>query len=129
HRADPACSGCHSRMDPIGFARENYDAIGRWRAKDADRSINGSADLPDGTHIDGPAGLTALMASKYREDFASAVTDKLLIYALARWLAYYDNPAVRAIMKRTSPETYRMTDLIAAIVESVPFQMRRTLEP
>ena len=69
------------------------------------------------------------MASKYREDFAGAVTEKLLIYALGRGLEYYDKPAVRAIMEQTARENYRMTDLIAAIVESVPFQMRRTLEP
>jgi hypothetical protein len=129
HRANPACSGCHSRMDPIGFALENYDAIGRWRTKDADSPINASGELPDGTRFEGPAGLNELLMSKYREDFAGAVTQKLLTYALGRGLEYYDQPAVRSIKREAARDNYRVADLIAAIVESVPFRMRRAPEP
>ena len=129
HRADPACIGCHSKMDPIGFALENYDAIGRWRAKDAIASIDATGVLPDGTRFEGPAGLTKLMATKYREAFAGAVAEKLMTYALGRGLESYDRPALRVVLRQSAPNNYRMSDMIAAIVESVPFQMRRTSEP
>ena len=129
HRANPACIGCHSKMDPIGFALENYDAIGRWRGKDANAPIDATGVLPDGTRFDGPAGLSRLMASKYREGFAGAVAEKLMTYALGRGLEQYDQPALRAVLRQAAPGNYRMSDLIAAIVESVPFQMRRTSEP
>src|SRR5262245_2835588 len=129
HRQNPACVGCHSKMDPIGFALENYDAIGRWRTKDAAAPIDATGDLADGARFEGPAGLTKLMATNFREYFASAVAEKLMTYALGRGLEYYDKPAVRQIMKHTAPGNYRMSDLIVAVVESVPFQMRRTPEP
>jgi hypothetical protein len=129
HRENPSCIGCHSKMDPIGFALENYDAIGRWRTKDANAPIDATGDLADGTRFEGPAGLTKLMATNFREYFAAAVAEKLMTYALGRGLEYYDKPAVRTVMKQTAPGNYRMSELIAAIVESVPFQMRRTPEP
>jgi hypothetical protein len=129
HRENPSCIGCHSKMDPIGFALENYDAIGRWRTRDASALIAATGDLADGTRFEGPAGLTKLMAANFREYFAAAVAEKLMTYALGRGLEYYDKPAVRTVMKQTAPGNYRMSDLIAAIVESVPFQMRRTPEP
>jgi len=129
HRVNPTCSACHSRMDPIGFALENYDAIGRWRAKDAGSPIDATGKLPDGTQFDGPAGLKKLLLSRYREDFVSTVTEKLLIYALGRGLEYYDKPAVRSITKKAAGNDYRVSALITAIVESTPFQMRRTPEP
>jgi hypothetical protein len=129
HRANPACSGCHSKMDPIGFALENYDAIGRWRDKDANSPIDATGELPDGARIEGPAGLTKLMASKYRDDFASAVVEKLMIYALGRGLEPYDKPAVRAVLRQCAPGGYRMSDVIGAIAQSIPFQMRRSSGP
>ncbi len=129
HRVIPTCAACHSRMDPIGFALENYDAIGRWRAKDAGSLIDASGKLPDGTQFDGPAGLKKLLLTSYRDDFVTAVTEKLLTYALGRGLEYYDKPAVRAITRRAAREDYRMSAVITAIVESTPFQMRRTPEP
>jgi len=129
HRVNPTCSACHSRMDPIGFALENYDAIGKWRAKDAGSPIDATGKLPDGTQFDGPTGLKKLLLSRYREDFASTVTEKLLTYALGRGLEYYDKPAVRSIAKKAAGNDYRMSALITAIVESTPFQMRRTPEP
>jgi hypothetical protein len=129
HRVNPTCSACHSRMDPIGFALENYDAIGKWRAKDAGSPIDATGKFPDGTQFEGPAGLKKLLLSRYREDFASTVTEKLLTYALGRGLEYYDKPAVRSITKKAAANDYRMSTLITAIVESTPFQMRRTPEP
>jgi Protein of unknown function (DUF1592)/Protein of unknown function (DUF1588)/Protein of unknown function (DUF1587)/Protein of unknown function (DUF1585)/Protein of unknown function (DUF1595)/Planctomycete cytochrome C len=129
HRDNPACSGCHSRMDPIGFALENYDAIGRWREKEAGSRIDATGVLPDGSRFEGPAGLSRLLATTYRDDFVRTVTEKLMTYALGRGLEPFDKPAVRSVMKRAAADNYRMSALIAAIEESVPFQMRRTPEP
>jgi len=126
HRANPICSGCHARMDPIGFALENYDAIGRWRAKDANSPIDASGKLPDGATFEGPAGLNKLLATSYRDDFVNLVTQKLLTYSLGRGLEYYDQPAVRSIAKQAARENYTISSLIGAIVESTPFRMRGT---
>lgn len=125
HRADPTCASCHARMDPIGFALENYDAIGRWRTKDAGSPIDATGKLPDGTEFTGPAGLKQLMLSGYRDDFVTAITEKLLTYALGRGLEYYDKPVVRSITRQAARDNYRMSAVIMAIVESTPFQMRR----
>jgi len=116
-------------MDPIGFALENYDAIGRWRAKDADSTIDATGKFPDGVTFSGPAGLTKLLLSGYREDFVHAVTEKLLTYSLGRGLEYYDLPAVRTIARQAAPRNYSLSALITAVVESTPFRMRRTPGP
>lgn len=129
HRANPNCSGCHSRMDPIGFALENYDAIGRWRAKDEGSPIDVSGKLPDGKMFDGPAGLTKLLATEYRDDFVHTVTEKLLTYALGRGLEHYDQPAVRSITRQAARENFQLSALVTALVESTPFRMRRTPGP
>ena len=129
HRANPTCASCHSRMDPIGFALENYDAIGRWRVKDGTSEIDVSGKLPDGKEFQGPAGLKKLLLSNYRDDFVRTVSEKLLIYATGRGLEPYDMPAVRSIMKKAGEDNYRLPALIAAVVESTPFQMRRTPDP
>jgi len=126
HRASPKCSGCHARMDPIGFALENYDAIGRWRDKDGDSLIDASGKLPDGAEFVGPAGLTKLLLTDYRDDFVRTVTQKLLTYALGRGLEHYDQPAVRSIARQAARENYSMSALVTALVESTPFRMRRT---
>ena len=126
HRASPKCSGCHARMDPIGFALENYDAIGRWRDKDGDSPIDASGKLPDGAEFVGPAGLTKLLLTDYRDDFVRTVTQKLLTYALGRGLEHYDQPAVRSIARQAARENYSMSALVTALVESTPFRMRRT---
>ena len=129
HRANPICSGCHARMDPIGFALENYDAIGRWRVKDANSPIDASGKLPDGAAFEGPAGLNKLLVSSYRDDFVNVVTQKLLTYSLGRGLEYYDQPAVRLIVKQAAAENYTISSLIGAIVESTPFLMKETPAP
>ena len=126
HRSDPVCASCHSRMDPLGFALENYDGVGRWRDKDAGTKIDASGKLPDGTTFVGPAGLKKILVTKDRNEFIDTATEKLLLYALGRGLEYYDQPAVRAISREAAKDDYRMSALITAIVESTPFQMRRT---
>jgi hypothetical protein len=129
HRNNPACSGCHARMDPIGFALENYDAIGKWRAKDGESAIDASGTLPDGATFEGPAGLTKLLRTTYRDEFVRAFTEKLLTYALGRGVEAADKPTVRSIIRQAARDDYRMSALILAVEESVPFQMRRTPGP
>jgi len=116
-------------MDPIGFSLENYDAIGRWRNKDAGSVIDATGRLPDGTEFTGPAGLKKLLLNSYRDDFVTAVTERLLTYALGRGLEYYDMPVVRSIARQAARDNYRMSAVILAIVESTPFQMRRAPAP
>ena len=129
HRTNPTCAACHARMDPIGFALENYDAVGQWRAEDAGTAIDASGKLPDGTTFDGPAGLSQLLLTKYREDFVRTATEKLLTYALGRGVEYYDAPTIRSIDRDAARDNYRISSLILAIVRSAPFQMRRTPVP
>jgi uncharacterized protein DUF1592/uncharacterized protein DUF1588/uncharacterized protein DUF1585/uncharacterized protein DUF1587/uncharacterized protein DUF1595/cytochrome c len=127
HRANPICASCHARMDPIGFALENYDAVGRWRANDAGAVIDASGKLPDGTKFNGPAELRKILLTGHRDEFATTVTEKLLTYALGRGLEAYDAPAVRAIMREAARDDYRLPALINAIINSKPFQMRKRL--
>ena len=117
-------------MDPLGFALENFDAIGRWRETgDAATAIDASGTLPDGTEFSGPVELrTALLNETYRGQFARTVTRKLLTYALGRGLEPYDAPAVRAITHEAAPSDYRWSSLIMGIVTSDPFQKRRVPE-
>jgi hypothetical protein len=123
HRASPVCASCHARMDPIGFAMENFDAVGKWRESDAGAPIDTSGVLPDGTQIEGLTGLKrALLASP--EQFVSAVTEKLLMYALGRNLQYYDLPAVRRIVRDSAASEFTFSALVSGIVKSAPFQMR-----
>ena len=130
HRANPVCSSCHSRMDPLGFALENFDAIGKWRTTSGsdDTPIDASAELPDGTKIDGPAELRKVLASKDNQ-FVTTVTEKLLTYALGRGVEYYDQPAIRSIVRKAAGSDFRWSSLILGIVNSTPFQMRRSREP
>jgi hypothetical protein len=124
HRRSPACAGCHAAMDPLGFALENFDAVGQWRSKGEDGTrIDASGVLPDGTSVDGPAGLrNALLARP--DQFASALAEKLLTFALGRGLDYQDAPAVRAIAAQAAAGDYRFSSLVLGIVRSTPFQMK-----
>lgn len=128
HRANPICSSCHARMDPIGFSLENYDGVGKWRKEDGGSSIDASGKLPGGIQFQGPAGLKKLLLANYRDDFVATVTEKLLTYALGRGLEYYDRPAVRSITRQAAKDNYRISALVAEVVKSKPFQMRRTPE-
>ena len=125
HRRNPACAVCHAPMDPLGFALENFDAIGAWRTTDALSPVDASASLPDGTRFQGPAGLRTLLLSR-REQFVRTVTEKLLTYALGREIEYYDAPVVRQITRAAAADDYRWSSVILEIVRSMPFQMRRS---
>lgn len=124
HRANPICTSCHSRMDPIGFGLENYDAIGQWRTEDAKVSIDASGSLPNGKHFKGPAELADALAQQ-PDIFAGAITEKMLTYALGRGLEPFDRPAVKAIRTKLATDDYRFSTLILEIVKSLPFQERR----
>ena len=112
-------------MDPIGFALENYDAVGRWRSEDAGASIDASGKLPDGTEFSGPAGLNQLILTKYRGDFLRTATEKLLTYALGRGVEHYGYPAIRSIVRESEADNDHISSWILAIVKSAPFQMRK----
>ena len=128
HRANPACAGCHAPMDPLGFALENFDAIGSWRAtSEAGRPIDASATMPSGEAFEGPAGLRRVLLSR-GEDFAATVTEKLLAYALGRGLEHTDRPAVRRILRDAADDDYRWSSIVLGIVKSTPFQWRRSRE-
>ncbi len=124
HRRNPTCATCHARMDPLGFSLENFDAIGQWRTTQAGRPIDTSGVLLDGTKVGGPAELQQAFVAQ-KEQFARAVTGKLLTYALGRGTEYYDAPAVRSIVRGAAPQDYRWSSVILGIVKSAPFQMRR----
>jgi hypothetical protein len=129
HRTNPVCANCHARMDPIGFALDNFDAVGRWRTVDESGTpIDGSGVFPDGAKFEGVAGLRQRLLSR-PEQFVSTLTENLLTYSLGRSLAYYDAPAVRAIVREAARADYRFSSLVIGIVKSMPFQMRRTQEP
>ena len=125
HRRNPVCATCHQLMDPIGFALENFDAIGRWRIEDKGAPIDASGALGDGSEFNGPAELRGLLARR-QQQFATTVIEKLLTYALGRGLEYYDAPAVRAIEREAAEHGYRWSAIIAGVVDNVPFQMRRS---
>ena len=125
HRENPACAGCHRVMDPLGFALENFDAIGRWRTvTEAGTPVDAAGELVDGTPVDGPESLAAALL-KRPDNFVTTVTEKLLTYGLGRGAEYYDAPAVRRIVREAKNDDYRWSAVIAGIVRSVPFQMRR----
>ena len=128
HSKNPTCASCHVRMDPIGFALENYDAIGRWRTEDADAPIDASGELPGGVTFDGPGELKQVLATDFGDAFVATVAEKLLAYALGRGVEYYDKATVRSIVRQAARNDYRLADLIVTIVQSTPFQMRRSPE-
>jgi hypothetical protein len=129
HRSNAICQSCHARMDPIGFALENYDGVGKWRDLDGGSKIDASGKLPGGIQFEKAAGLKKILVTDYRDQFENTVAEKFLTYALGRGLEFYDKPAVRAIMRQAARDDFRISALIGAIVSSTPFQMRRTAEP
>jgi hypothetical protein len=124
HRANPACASCHKLMDPLGFALENFDAVGRFRVHDESFSPIDSAGLfPDGTNFMGPQGLRQVLVD-HADQFVHTVTEKLLTYALGRGIEYYDAPAIRQIRREAAANDYRFSAIVMGIVKSVPFQLR-----
>ena len=124
HRADPACANCHAKMDPIGFALENYNAIGAFRWKDGDLDIDTTAKLPDGTVLRGVADLKQVVKDR-KQQFLRCLTEKMLTYALGRGLEYYDRSTVDTIVTQLEADGYRSSVMITEIVKSDPFRLRR----
>jgi mono/diheme cytochrome c family protein len=123
HRANAACASCHKVMDPIGLTLENFDHIGKWRTVDGKAPIDASAQLVDGTKLDGPLTLRRALLER-SEVFATVATEKLLTYASGRAVQYQDMPAVRTIVGDAARDKYRFSSLVLGIVKSTPFQMR-----
>ncbi len=124
HREDPACANCHAKMDPIGFALENYDAIGKFREKEGEQDIDSTGQLPDGTTFKGIADLKQILKDR-KKQFAQCLTEKMLIYALGRGLEFYDKPTVDRIVAQLEANDYKVSVLITGIVKSDPFRLRR----
>jgi hypothetical protein len=123
HRTNQACAGCHKLMDPLGFALENFDAVGRWRESDADKSIDASGEFLDGAKFNDVSGLEQALLNR-PELFVRTLTEKLMTYALGRRVEYYDAPAIRKIVAAARDDNYRFSRIIMGIVQSTPFQMR-----
>jgi len=121
HRENPVCASCHSRIDPIGFALDNYDVIGRWRTEEAGKPVDASGELPDGTHINGPRELKAALLER-KDLFLRNLTNKMLGYALGRGLTLKDSCAVDAIMAEVKEKNYDAQSLVEAVVLSMPFR-------
>jgi hypothetical protein len=127
HRANPVCASCHSMMDPLGFALENFNGVGGWRAVDGTTQIDPSGTMAGGSaKFSGPAEFRGVLAGR-QEQFVGTVTDKLLTYALGRGVEPSDQPVVRQIMREAEKSNYRWSALVLAITRSMPFQMRRSL--
>ena len=122
HRDNAACASCHQRMDPLGFALENFDALGKWRTVADGEKVNASASLPDGTSFEGITGLRDLLI-KHKGDYIRTLAEKLLAYGIGRGIEYYDLPAVRKIAVESAASDYRWSSLIIGIVRSTPFSM------
>ncbi|HEY6509750.1 MAG TPA: DUF1588 domain-containing protein, partial [Vicinamibacterales bacterium] len=130
HRAKPSCNACHGVMDPLGFALENFDAVGEWRTRDryAGDAIDASGTLVDGTVVRGPSDLRAAFTRK-PEQFVQTITEKLMTYALGRAVEAHDMPAVRKIVRESARDNYRFSSIVRGIVTSLPFQMRKAAGP
>jgi hypothetical protein len=125
HRANPNCAGCHAKMDPIGFGLENFNGIGAWRNKDGSAGIDSSGTLVTGEEFNGVGELKKILARKKKEEFTRCLAEKMLTYALGRGLEFYDKCAVDKICQNLSEHDYKISKLIAGIVTSPSFQMRR----
>ena len=125
HRANPVCASCHAQMDPLGFALENFDAIGRWRDLSESRTpIDATGTLPDGRQFEGPTGLRAELL-RSPDQFMHTITEKLLTYALGRAVEHFDAPTIREIVQNAERDDYRFMSIVLGIVNSTPFQLRK----
>ncbi len=125
HRKNPACASCHRLMDPIGFALENFDAVGAWRIKDGDLPIDSSGKMFDGTKLAGPVSLRQAILN-HSDAFIGTFTENLLAYGLGRVIDYHDMPFVRGVEREAARNGNRFSSFILGVVKSPPFQMRRT---
>jgi hypothetical protein len=124
HRENPLCASCHARMDPLGFALENYDAIGKWRTQDGKFPVDASGAFPNGKSFIGHKDMKELLKQNLRE-FAGGLAEKMLTYSLGRGVESYDRPAIRELVRKMEEDDFRFQTLITGIVRSVPFQQRR----
>src|SRR6185437_6456204 len=126
HRASPTCSACHSIMDPLGFALENFDATGMWRDKDrfANTKIDSAGELPDGTKINGPDDLRNALLRR-PDQFVQTFVENLLTYSMGRTREYYDMPTVRRIVRESAAKNYKFSAIVQAVVNTDQFKMRR----
>ncbi|WP_321476665.1 DUF1592 domain-containing protein [uncultured Paludibaculum sp.] len=127
HRANPSCAACHAKMDPIGFALENYDAIGHYRVKDGGFPIDSSGTLPSGSSFNNAAELKKILRDNPRE-FVLCFTEKLMTYALGRGAERTDKPLIRAIVRESAKSNYQISSIVLGITNSAPFRMRRATE-
>jgi len=125
HREDPACARCHNLMDPVGFALENFDAVGRWRERDAGKPVDANGGLPDGSKFAGVTGLESAILRR-PELFVTATTEKLMTFAVGRGVEPDDGPAIRKIVRQAANHDYRFSAIVLGIARSTPFQMRST---
>jgi hypothetical protein len=128
HRKEAQCAACHNRMDPLGFALENYDAVGRWRTELAGEPVDASGVMTSGESFNGPAELKKVLLGR-RQEFVRNLTEKLLAYALGRGLEYYDQPTVKEIGDALARNEYKSSTLVLEIVKSYPFRYRRNAAP
>ena len=125
HRANAACASCHDLMDPVGFALENFDALGRWRTLEEGKPVDASGGFPDGAKFTGVAGLEQALLNR-PELFASTLTEKLLTFALGRGVESFDAPAVRQVVRDAKTDNHRFSAIVLGIVKSTPFTMRQS---
>ena len=123
HRKNPSCASCHNVFDPVGFALENFNAIGAWRERDGDSKIDASGILMDGTRIAGPESLNAALMS-HSDLFVTNLVQKMMVYALGRAIDYRDMPAVRTILRQAQRENLRFSALVLGIAQSAPFRQQ-----
>ena len=126
HQANPSCAMCHSLIDPLGFALENFDSIGGWRDTEAGQTVNAQGSFIDGSMLDGAVGLRNFLLER-RELFVAAFVERLLTYALGRTLEPFDMPVVREVVRAAEEDDYRFSALVQAIVASEPMQFRKKL--
>jgi hypothetical protein len=129
HRSKPLCSACHSRMDPLGLGLENFNALGLFRAKEKGQPIDAAGRLITGETFEGLSGLKKILKNERRLDFYRCLAEKMLTYALGRGLEYYDVATVDKIVDALEGDEGKFGTLLTGVVESVPFQKRRNLNP
>jgi hypothetical protein len=130
HRRAKACASCHSVMDPLGFALENFDTVGQFHAVDPQTRlpIDTKATMPDGTQIAGPADLHKVLAARI-DQFAQIITEKLMTYAVGRHVEYRDMPTVRQIVRASAADGYKFEDIVLGVVNSAAFRRREAPAP
>jgi hypothetical protein len=128
HRRNPACASCHKIMDPIGLSLENFDLVGKWRDTDQGIRIDASAELVDGTKVNGPASLRSALLDR-SDVFLTTMTEKLMTYGLGRGVRYFDMPSLRTILREAAKNDNRFSAFVVGVVESTPFQMRVKQSP